>query len=182
MADFRCCCWQAARIGASFVAPTAAAVGISDDGGTTWKVVNIDNGGFKLDAETDVTRVPRMHTQRHGGQRQPLVLATCRNRNDSSSSKVTVRPARRHGRPFARTLVASLSVGGGEMWCPGFSGLLRSGQPVAAEAADQMAHFQYANGGQDTVHRQPAGRYHVVDQRAGGLDCLQHASFDLVEL
>ncbi len=35
--------------------PSAGAVGISDDGGNTWsKVVNIDNAGHQLDAETDV--------------------------------------------------------------------------------------------------------------------------------
>lgn len=33
---------------------SAGAVGISDDGGKTWKLVDIDNGGFRLDAETDV--------------------------------------------------------------------------------------------------------------------------------
>lgn len=33
---------------------SAGAVGISDDSGKTWCVVDIDNGGFRLDAETDV--------------------------------------------------------------------------------------------------------------------------------
>ena len=33
---------------------SAGAVGISDDNGKTWKVADIDNGGFRLDAETDV--------------------------------------------------------------------------------------------------------------------------------
>jgi len=32
----------------------AGAVGISDDGGETWKSVDIDNAGYRLDAETDV--------------------------------------------------------------------------------------------------------------------------------
>jgi len=33
---------------------STGAVGISDDGGKVWKTVDIDNGGFGLDAETDV--------------------------------------------------------------------------------------------------------------------------------
>jgi photosystem II stability/assembly factor-like uncharacterized protein len=33
---------------------SAGAVAISDDSGKTWKVVDIDNGGIRLDAETDV--------------------------------------------------------------------------------------------------------------------------------
>jgi len=33
---------------------SAGAVGISDDDGKTWRVVDIQNGGFRLDAETDV--------------------------------------------------------------------------------------------------------------------------------
>jgi hypothetical protein len=33
------------------------AVGTSDDGGKTWRAVDIDNGGFRLDAETDVVRL-----------------------------------------------------------------------------------------------------------------------------
>jgi len=33
---------------------SAGAVGISDDSGKTWKLIDIDNGGFRLDAETDV--------------------------------------------------------------------------------------------------------------------------------
>jgi sialidase-1 len=33
---------------------SAGAVGLSDDAGKTWRVVDIDNGGYRLDAETDV--------------------------------------------------------------------------------------------------------------------------------
>ncbi len=35
----------------------AGAVGLSDDGGKTWRTVDIDNGGTRLDAETDVIRL-----------------------------------------------------------------------------------------------------------------------------
>ncbi len=38
-------------------AGAAGAVGISDDGGKTWTEVGIDNGGVRLDAETDVVEL-----------------------------------------------------------------------------------------------------------------------------
>lgn len=37
---------------------SAGAVGLSDDQGATWRVVDIDNGGLRLDAETDVIELP----------------------------------------------------------------------------------------------------------------------------
>jgi len=58
------------------------AVGVSDDGGKTWKPpVDIDNGGYKLDAETDVIELA-------GGalfaaQRPEMCYAVSRDRGDS---------------------------------------------------------------------------------------------------
>ena len=61
----------------------AGAVGISDDGGKTWKLVDIDNGGFRLDAETDVIELA--DGTLYAAQRAHMCFSVSKDRGDTWS-------------------------------------------------------------------------------------------------
>jgi hypothetical protein len=62
---------------------SAGAVGISDDGGKTWKSVDIDNGGIRLDAETDV--IERTDGTLYAAQRPEMCFSVSKDRGDTWS-------------------------------------------------------------------------------------------------
>ena len=62
---------------------SAGAVGISDDGGKTWKSVDIDNGGFRLDAETDVIELA--DGTLYAAQRPQMCFSVSKDRGDTWS-------------------------------------------------------------------------------------------------
>jgi hypothetical protein len=59
------------------------AVGLSDDGGRTWRAVDIDNGGFKLDAETDVVELA--DGALYAAQRPQMCFSISRDRGNTWS-------------------------------------------------------------------------------------------------
>ena len=61
----------------------AGAVGISDDGGKTWKLVDIDNGGIRLDAETDVIELA--DGTLYAAQRPKMCFSVSKDRGDTWS-------------------------------------------------------------------------------------------------
>jgi sialidase-1 len=61
----------------------AGAVGISDDGGKTWKSVDIDNGGYRLDAETDVIELA--DGTLYAAQRAEMCFSVSKDRGDTWS-------------------------------------------------------------------------------------------------
>ncbi|MHC4181576.1 MAG: exo-alpha-sialidase, partial [Planctomycetota bacterium] len=66
----------------------AGAVGISDDGGKTWKLVDIDNGGFRLDAETDVIELavlPGEEGTLYAAQRPQMCFSVSKDRGETWS-------------------------------------------------------------------------------------------------
>ena len=62
---------------------SAGAVGLSDDGGTTWKIVDIDNGGIRLDAETDVIELA--DGTLYAAQRPHMCVAVSKDRGNTWS-------------------------------------------------------------------------------------------------
>lgn len=62
---------------------SAGAVGVSVDGGKTWRAVDIDNGGIRLDAETDV--IERADGTLYAAQRPQMCFAVSRDRGDTWS-------------------------------------------------------------------------------------------------
>jgi hypothetical protein len=62
---------------------SAGAVGISDDSGKTWRVVDIDNGGFRLDAETDVIELA--DGSLYAAQRAHMCFSISRDRGNTWS-------------------------------------------------------------------------------------------------
>jgi len=64
--------------------PSAGAVGISDDGGETWsKAVDIDNGGHRLDAETDIIELT--DGALYAVQREAMCSSVSRDRGETWS-------------------------------------------------------------------------------------------------
>jgi len=61
----------------------AGAVAVSDDGGKTWKVVDIDNAGYRLDAETDVVELA--DGTLYAAQRPTMCYSVSRDRGDTWS-------------------------------------------------------------------------------------------------
>lgn len=67
---------------------SAGAVGISGDGGKTWKLVDIDNGGFRLDAETDVIELvglPGEEGTLYAAQRPQMCFSVSKDRGNTWS-------------------------------------------------------------------------------------------------
>ena len=62
---------------------SAGAVGISDDDGQTWKIVDIDNGGIRLDAETDVIELA--DGALYAAQRPHMCVAVSKDRGNTWS-------------------------------------------------------------------------------------------------
>jgi hypothetical protein len=62
---------------------SAGAVGISDDGGKSWKVADIDNGGIRLDAETDVIELT--DGTLYAAQRPRMCFSVSKDRGDTWS-------------------------------------------------------------------------------------------------
>ena len=62
---------------------SAGAVGVSDDAGKTWKLVDIDNGGFRLDAETDVIELT--DGTLYAAQRPKMCFSVSKDRGDTWS-------------------------------------------------------------------------------------------------
>jgi len=61
----------------------AGAVGISDDEGKTWRVVDIPNGGLRLDAETDVIELA--DGTLYAAQRAHMCYSVSKDRGDTWS-------------------------------------------------------------------------------------------------